>query len=42
VDPVDIGFICDRERIEDPWELVDGVRASRDVLLASTRRGEVA
>jgi hypothetical protein len=27
-DSVDVGFVCDRRMIEDPWELVDGFRAS--------------
>jgi hypothetical protein len=30
-------FICDREMIEDPWELVDGLHASLDELTATDR-----
>ena len=34
-DSVDVGFVCDRRMIEDPWELVDGLSASLDELQPS-------
>lgn len=37
-DSIDVGFICDREKIDDPWELVDGMHASLDELLAAEPR----
>ena len=37
LDSVDFGFVVDRERIADPWELVDNVRASLDELLTAER-----
>ena len=37
MDSVVIGWICDREMIVDPWELVDGVHASLDELTAMDR-----
>ncbi len=35
LDSVDFGVITDREMIEDPWEFVDGLRASFDELMAT-------
>jgi diacylglycerol O-acyltransferase / wax synthase len=35
VDSVDFGVITDRQMIEDPWEFVDGLRASFDELMAT-------
>lgn len=34
MDSVDVGFICDREMIDDAWELVDGLHESLRELLA--------
>jgi diacylglycerol O-acyltransferase len=42
MDSVDFGFVTDREMIEDPWELVDGLHASFDALMAtSSEHGEL-
>lgn len=40
MDSVDVGFVCDRAMIDDPWQLVDGLRASLDELLASVPHEE--
>ena len=37
LDSVDFGFVVDRERIADPWELLGNVRASLDELLTTER-----
>jgi diacylglycerol O-acyltransferase / wax synthase len=43
LDSVDFGVITDRQMIEDPWEFVDGLRASFDELMATiTHHASVA